>query len=684
MKFPYRSSEKSVLDLYQNFMVPGDRSGVYIMAEDITELLSLEELFFDIEQTHTQCALACPELDYAVIYEFDSKEVFVYAAGTMIKYRSPIPTLYIDGVVWLPFEFTMKLFNISYPMPNDTLQIEAPKLSSLMAVSALNNSDYFSFDWIKEMNYSELSSAMAGGSAAVINFIQGLLTFKGYAWADLITVRSSNSTTKHFAQSIAEMFVAPSKDEISSLDNNIPYLFFETYGKVSEQTNNAFRPSKVTYDSVMDTVEEVIEKTKGFDNDNQISALNKILKTNKKGISKLLSEISGPIDKALSGVTQGSMLITQIMKIISIYSTFSNKNAFANGALLTYSNASDAVATNVLSSYAKTNAENTMGIIIQYFKNNIDTIITSALPISEILMLPATLLLIAWDILSNATPFIKNSLTSAEMFEFASCAISYQNDAKQLMLQKKAQTFTGTSVNMKQYDELTDLTYSYLKFSIIARNGASVVLNTTPGFSESTKKTRQKEFDAKNQLIGRFLTALENPNSVFLPSDVSSSKTKWNKDDLISILEKTGKLLKTVSQNKLVPQNEISNLPEDKIISEEEAINMAKKRLGGAFYKFIFDDMLQGEYKFEVVKSNFWVEEKKIHAYVIRMGIYEAQDEYCLFIPLDGSEIWIGWENPDGTYYCHSDVDLKHFRPSDLIESIEEMYAEAEALAQQQ
>lgn len=669
----------------QTFMIPKDESGVYIMAENIVELLSLYDIFFNFEMTYTQCAIASDFLGYAVMFKFNSDEVSVYAAGELIEYESPLPSIYKNGVAWLPFEFVMRLFNCSYDVDSDGIYVQKPNYSPLMVISALYKSNYYSFDFVNEYGLSGFSAAVMDGSAALVNALSGVISFEGHAWLDLVTLNLANATEKHYAQDIAEMFVAPSSAEVGAADDSVPLLFIEAVGSYASKTGtmNEIVADGFKYSKLDEMLKFVMNKNYNFKYDNRVIAFYAAFKNNKEGIEKIseyigkAENISGKIFDRLDTFTT---LLSTLLEFIQFYLSMLNKNEFASDALKTYCSNTNTVASSTMYKYANTTSKDVGSAVIQYLSDNLLDVVGGTLPLPKLLGAPAAIVLMGWDLLSKYNPFFKSGLESADSFEFAELAIVYQNDARNLMHGYKNEAFAGDSVNEGYLEKLRDYAYSYLKFSVIARSGASKILKNATKITEDNKEIMQNRFDEKNKQIGRFLAALEGEeNNGYLPSDVKENKKHWIKDELFEAIRNRGTVRDDISQN-YIPIEDLSGVG---VITPEEALKMVKRLMGGIFADLIFEQVFKGYLKLEVMNEAIRIQPNNQLVYVVHYIVDGKADDICLLVPVDGSAIWMGWMESDGSYFCYTDVNLADFKWSEFIESIKRMLDEAEKEAEQ-
>lgn len=652
------------------FMVPADKSTVYVKAEDIVEFLSDNYFFYECEQTYKEFSVACADLNYAVTYKFDSKDVIAYVAGSKIKYKAPAETLYIDDVTWIPFEFTMKLFNISYSVENGVLELGLPQYSALMVIAALYGKNSYSFSWTDELNLSFLNNLSLSASASAVTSFAGLFTRNSTAaWIDLFTFNVMNKTEEQYAEKIAMLFTSPSMKETETLKDHPDYL---TYDKLaSHLTKSTKLVSDINAKGLADAMKAISKATPTLNE--SCTRLSKFFTKNAASIEK----ITNAADKANGICDNFSKYFEMLVNLISFWQSFANKNQTAADVLTKYATNNNVKHNKNLAKFASMDQDDSVAIVVEYFEDNMVSIATSVTPAIDTALFYADL---AWDIFLGAIPGAKETLDSTDSFKLSELGIYYQNDAKTLMNKYKNQALLPDSVNQSNLEDLVDYTYAYLKFSIISRNAAQKAIENMTEVSKNHKTDFANSTSTKHRRIGMYLAVLENakPNETnggianygYLPSDVSS--TKWDYANIISFLEKNGTKLGTVTQ-KMEVIDEFTRTPGDGTISEEEAIQMVKDLMGGSMSTLIFEGILKDFYTFQVLDTPY-IKSESIYAYIVTMELEGERDMYCLFVPVDGSELWIGWRVEDNIFCCYTEIDMKNVSITELITKMDELY----------
>lgn len=671
-----------------DFMIPGDKEGVYVNAEQFSQATG--SLGYAFDQTYQQCAFVNKTTNHVVMFQFGSTDTAVYYMGSCLEYEAPMPALFIDGVTWIPFDFAIKLFHCSYRFGGKTLSISTSEMTPLTAVSYIYSArEDFSFDWVDEVGYSELDVIVMSGSARVVNFVNGLLSFESSSWATLLTclVGSTYPYDKEFAEDIALLFISPSQSEMKgaaletagSVSGGLGKMV-DTTGTITEMVGASLKKGDVVgaYGNLTGSFPQFLKDGKLA---KQIASIKKNDGLLSKG-NGLLSDFANKLKVHPDADLNYIEVFSYLVGICEYYVKFENKSDYAVAALNEYAQYSRRDEASVFSSYVQSLDTPWVGAMEQYLKDNMDSIVTASIPFDKLLGGPATLTLIGWDIVSNVFPFFKDGLDSTKNFELSEYAIVYQDESAELIGEMRAECLTKKGIKEENLDNLVNSAYAYLKFSMIARNAGSASMQTGK-LDEDIKTVKLQEMEQKNEKIGRYLNILEveDTNDLtlygFLPSENKSYLSKWDDSDLIRFLTTVAESIEGSSQS-TQPKAEINLFPNDEetVITEEEAIQMVKDSVGKSFAG-LFDSLFADVYTFRVTDS-YYVEEEEILTYVVQMQVEDQDDGYRFFVPVNGEHVWMGMINSDGSYIYYTQIDLKDWTFSSIMSSLGDLYEEVQ------
>ncbi len=658
------------------FMIPEDESGVYIKAESITELLSLYDYFFSFEMTHTQCCIASKDIDFCVIYRFNSPDVFVYVAGSMIEYSTPLHSIYSSGTAWLPFDFTMDLFNCAYTESPKGIEIQSPSFSTLMTIAMLSGSNNYAFDMVGEVYNSHFSHLASKASALTVTTLNSMLTDNAtYAWSDIISLGGHHATEDHYSRSVSSLFVTTSEDEVTAINGDTNDAFIQTMKNHSSLLDTAVSAlsADCSTHTLIDIVNSVTNMSSSLKKSPKVSAIVPLLQKNKDEIDEWC-EIIAPRMKDFGKYTTGITWLLRLYEFLFFWFSFAEKNDVAAEALIAYSSETDSPSGGAMKDYAETDLTDIKEVISIFLaEKGLDTFIAMipSSAVTTIVGAPAAFLTFCWSCAANLIPPIKNSIEGMDSFMISDCAADHQNYAKKLLNKHKNSTFVGNNVNRDSLEKLKQHTYSHLKFALISRNAALTSVNKSGKVLQSTKDKLKKEFEAKNRDIGIMLKSLEIEGNEYLPQDVSQNLSDWKNVPLMDSIRQNGTKLDRVSQ-KHVPLSELASLPGDFKISPDDAILIAKKILGRSFHKLIFDNLLKDLCTFEVSNDVCYIEEEYTYAYVVRYLVAGQADDICIMVSLDGNSAWIAFAQPNGYFTYYTGFNFLDYKTSDLVQIIKD------------
>ncbi len=678
-----------------DFMVSPDNSDVFIRADYIADFLQISGMDFEYLQSAEECMLKSDYYDYFIVFNYDSKEVNVITNALSYTYKAPSETFTDWGYAWIPFEFTMKVFNIPYLIFPSGIEIYTAEPNELMILSYMRYATDLSFSWVNELGYSETDMKLMTGSSRVVNMFGDLLSGDFLSrWGD---VAAATFTGKNFftdrkaTKTVASLFTNPSTDEIEAGGGES----FKTVVEVIGSTIDALEPTLITSGfiemdklncrEVVRSMDLLFKEFPALQNNDELIDIYVWFGTNAVGYG----DLSVALKKA-DAVSKGLFGLKHLIGMGSFIKSFENKSETAIAAINRYAEILDNHTSSVITEYTAAIDKSEIGKkLFIYFKDNLGDAIFNLAPLAKIITAPAFLVLVGWDIARNITPYLKDTFDSTEKFEIAKYAVAHQTNACNLFKKEckyLKSTYDGEDVYRDSLKDLRSLAYSYLKFSVVARNSANAALQVGEGLTDSAKQTVNQKLTKKNKKIAELLRYFENKSFLYLPEDVSD--TQWYTDDIIYVLKKEG--LEIVNLNNATTtspyyQEEIvtETEPYDDAITEEDAIAMVKEVMCQTSYvEMLFDTMLSDILSFEVVDV-VEVEEYSIDAYVIAILIDGVADYYHLFVPIDGSAVWMGWVEEDGGYYCYPYVDMYNMSVSEVLLTLGEMMLEAQLSGEQ-
>ena len=682
--------------------IKSGKEKVYIKAEDFANLTSAQCYTFG--QTPTECAYVDSENGHVIRYQFGSTNISVYYLGGELSYNGPCEALYEDGVAWIPFDYTMQLFGCSYSFLVGYIKIHCDGTNALAAATSVHNKiQSLSFDWVTEAGMSELGAFATMASATVAVGVSKLLSLKPSNWGQVLSCVTGDTYLfdREYAEQIAEMFIAPSVQEMDMLmAENEATEFSDSWNEVVKgiSTNG------------VDIASEVIEKehltanftVKSFQSvDNFFEAVNKStqsiqtkwpnIKLDQK-IYGLSSKIKGKVTKAAAdGMVQklddtlkknGNKVqwtakgVFFALDMMEYYAKFLNKSERASDALRQYAATSQHKETDVFERYTSEETSDFRKAVETAVCNNFAGFLDDGIP----LPIQVKIWSFAWDLITEFAPFISDGLDASESHLLSQYAIRYQNESLDNYYDLRSQCLASNGGSEEDLDKLINGVYAYLKFSYIARNAAAASFNSIgeiPLTDKEQMENNVNQLNKNNEQVAKYLKALE--QDPFMPSDSKAYNKEWSSgwdNKIASALCMFGTEATGPITQQTLPSQEITVFPgEDaiKIITEEEAGKLVKKAMGRA-YAGVFDAMMDSVYTVDVV-DQFAVGDKM--TYVLQMTVQgQTQTDYCFFVPVDGTSVWFGMPY-EGSYYCYTGIDLLNDSMLSIIGTLEDLYMQA-------
>ncbi len=678
-----------------DFMVMGEQC--YVNAEQFAFYLG-----YTYNQSRDNCCFYRDQMNMAYLFSFDSGKVDVYLDGTMVNYTAPFAAEYLDGVTWVPFNYTAALLGASCFLSGEGPVIIPAPMSVLEVICTVKESlgDY-GFNWIDEVGYDNFRVLLNSGVCTIVGFIDGL--FDGSFWSEIGFDLNAGIYNDNVVRQIADLFVTPSAEELEayakltaaeeSLSADVSKLstakdVVSAYKSAGDATKAASILSYVATDVLDDKLGQLADRC---DELMGLATKDASLVPEFNRVSKKMDTIFD-LQTATGKAGDGLKAINSKMDIIevdgvsfvdvaaftvNVYGYMDKMSARDSGsidALKKYANNSDLGLSYPLAEYAsklKVNSE-WYDAIAEYLEREGGTIVMDKLPLANIIGGPGAVLVLGWNVAKSFVPYLKDSLTSMEHFKFAEYAIDYQNDCGQMVSDLVAECFSANGIKESSLKDLSDSMYAYFKFSSVARSCAEVSLLSVD-IDQSLKDKIINIMHMRNTEIAEYMVVLaqadDNNESLvygFLPSDsrnyrMSSSPEAGTCEYIISV----GKQIEASSQ---------TTAPDDTIdlrgaITEEEAIDVLVDTIGGAFaflldggtVESLLDFSVIGTYR--VIMPNFGY----CDTYVIK-GMEEAvSDTGYFFVSLDGKHVWMGTPVGDGQYEVVHQVDLKNFSLMDLV-----------------
>ena len=649
---------------------PNGKERLYIKAEDFGVIAAATGGDYEYSQCFTECAFISHNSGHVVRFMLDSADVAVLYVGQSMIYEAPYPTLYENEVVWIPFEFAVKLFYMQAVPAGDTIVINSAEYNPVSAANVAHKKvRSLGFDWIDEVGESAFEDYVGRTSAGIVLCCNDLLSCEVGAWGAMLMCLVGNDYAydAEFAEEIAKAFIAPSKQELQTVDTNFLSLFVDsvdTYGDFYDERTSA---------DIVKVFDNIVKNTPELSKNQSVDEVRKLLTS--KNSSKFATEVVEGLDEAYKDFGKNSANIMgyflDFVKLMEYYLMFLNKSERAVAALELYAQDSHYGESRVFMEYASTTGSDFMDATQRFILDNLDSYVGGATNLMGTFGAKLSLVGLVWDLASGIGP-LKSIISTAENRRISDYAVKYQAESLGMYYDHRNAYTANPGISEKKLENMLNSLYAYLKFSYIARNAAAGAFRDNSKLLMGNEALDQcaQILSEKNQEVAKLLTLME--QDVFTSADAK----KYNWDDAVYIkkLDEYGTAVDCPTQ-RTTPVAEIAAFPgADPIeyITEAEAVAIAEKvtsRLTGG----IMDGAI-GDYFKEVLGVDEIYSHKclgrydfgKKSAYIVALQ-NAGRTEALYFVSVVGTEVWLGVESSAGEYFVYTDLDLLHADLADLL-----------------
>ncbi len=520
------------------------------------------KLGYIFSQTNEYIEFIDSERQFSATYFLDSLEIKYSYGPVSFTLEAPTELIYQDNTFWVPFEYIALVLNSSLLLVNDTVVIEMPRQTMIDTfIEIQNNKSEFSFSYQEDMNLSQESFETMGISAHLVSLFDGLITFESESWAQLFSFNALNTSyDKKYSEDLATFFMTSSADELNAAIEDMKNVekLFTTEGKLGEFLESTSRDLDVNVGTLKDTYEATFE---GFTLGNRsYTDVNQAYQAfeNAFDAQSNFDDIWGGVLKtqqSIDGLTKGLDTLIKVAEYTSYVSEFTNQDEFSVDALERYlklspdiNEGSQTVKYNFGKKINEFNSSDTQYAISNFLKDNIDELIVDNLPLEKILGAPASIALIAWDLMRSFIPFYSDGLKQTESFELSLYSLLMQEESSMnsTLAYTELHGF-GDNINSTILYEYAVYAYTYLKFSYITRNTGLGSLTDKTISANSSDYVYQSNI---NLDIADFLVTLkkatENNDSLiygFLPENNKEFLANYDDSKLIEFCEQHGEEL---------------------------------------------------------------------------------------------------------------------------------------------
>lgn len=493
-------------------------------------------------------------------FKYNSTQVSHMLFNNMIDtYESPFASVKNNEGSWIPFEYSLLLFNSGMMITDDAVLIDIPTKRIIdYFYDVAKNSTKYGFDWADDFGYTETDIKVLGGSSHLINVFNGVLGFDGASWASLFQqfAGSMDSYDKKYGENLAMLLCTESDKELqASIDQVDMFInLLDEDGNLGEMLSSTSAMLDSQVGTLYDNCEDILQKVK--DGNSPLVSYNKSYQALEAAVDRQtwFSNTGGNILEVQKGISSAAGKAftvldvgTKVLEVVGYAQEFQNQDSFSLAAFTHYLD----TANNGLElpekmkesmvDYSDALSDNIGEYMTKRFTENVDQWIIDEIPMHEVLGIQAAGALFAWDIASNTIPFISNGLSGADNFELALYSMVFQGDTFLNYLSKRDSVFNDAdNITAEHMYELSQYCYIYLKSCYVTREAA---LASLANKSDSTKEKIQPLIDYQNSInteIAEIMVELKRANKTnaglvfgFLPSDNKDYLDKYDSSQLI-------------------------------------------------------------------------------------------------------------------------------------------------------
>lgn len=497
-------------------------------------------------------------------FKYNSTQVSHMMFNNMIDtYEAPFASVKNSEGSWIPLEYSLLLVNSGMMITDDALLIDIPTKRIIDYFYDIGkNSAKYNFDWADDFGYTETDVKVLGGSSHLVNVFNGALGFDGASWVSLFQqfAGSMASYNKKYGENLAILVCTESDKELQAttekvkllsallnVDGDLGKLLSFTSDMTDFQVGTLYKQCEAVLDGIKTGNSSAVDYSRSYQA--LENALDKQTWFSHTGgnILDIQKGVFSATGKAFSFLDVG----IKVAEIVGYAQEFQNQDEFSLAAFTHYLESANSglelpdAMKSAMIDYSDALSKSIEGYMGKRFLDNIDQWMLDAakeqVPLHKMLGTQAAAALIAWDIASNAIPFIANGLSGSDNFELALYSMVFQGDTFLNYLSKRDSVFadSGKITAEKVYD-IAQYCYIYLKSCYITREAA---LASLANKSTSTKEKIQPLIDYQNGInteIAEIMVELKGANKAndgcvfgFLPADNEEYLSKYDDSRLI-------------------------------------------------------------------------------------------------------------------------------------------------------
>lgn len=491
------------------------------------------------------------------IFSTTNKKVSHLVGSNIInEYEAPFPSVMNKNGNWIPLEYSLLILNCDPLIIDNILIISHPKKSITDIYGEIvRKASIYTFDWNKDLGYTEKDYKILGASSHLVNQFNGILNLDGYAWLQLFQqFANSNAFDAKYGKSIALLMCTESDDELKELIDKIELQNNIFGGKLGDLLNEINLSEENDIKTLYNRCNKLLDEI-NTGNTSHMLTYNRTYQQLERMLDKQywFSKTGGniiQIQKKLFYPVSALDICAKLGEYSNYMYEFKNQDTFSVKALAMYLDefsSKSLMSKDMINSMRKYNSEfqgnKDKYSMTRFFEENVNDWILDGVGFSNALGIQANIELLAWNLTSNLIPFISNGLNASDDFEIAMYCMLLQSDSylhyNEYINKLMSNCELLTSKNLYT---LSNYCYIYLKSCYITRNAALSSLN---GKSEATKEKIKPLINKQNEInrnIAEYMTIIKSAQKGnkgyiygFLPSDNKNYLKNYDGSKILQI-----------------------------------------------------------------------------------------------------------------------------------------------------
>lgn len=203
-------------------------------------------------------------------------------------YEAPFASVINDKGTWIPFEYALLMLNSGLLIVNNCILIDIPQKTIIDCFNdVLVNDSEFTFDWNKDIGYTDVDETVSVMSNHFVNVFSGLLDFDGYSWAELFQalVFDSSSYDSKYGKNLALFLCTEADEELNATIEQMDFVDEMLDGNLGRALNIQSKSINGSVENLYNQCNNLLTEIKSG-NSSSLSMYNRTYKEFEKALNK--------------------------------------------------------------------------------------------------------------------------------------------------------------------------------------------------------------------------------------------------------------------------------------------------------------------------------------------------------------------------------------------------------------